>query len=144
MATQSHISVFDESLHRTHDWLRELELLAGLDNQAQAYSILREVLHALRDRLSPDEAADLASELPMIVRGFYYEGYQPSKTPTKHRTREAFFNTLREQTRRINTLDPGVAVGCVFKLLSHRISEGEINDIRHVLPKELREMWPRP
>lgn len=144
MTTQSHVSVFDKSLHRTHDWLRELELLAGLDNQAQAYSILREVLHALRDRLSPDEAADLASELPMIIRGFYYEGYQPSKTPTKERTRQAFFDTIRDKTRRIEALDPAVAVGCVFKLLSHRISEGEISDIRHVLPEELREMWPKP
>lgn len=144
MTTQSHISVFDESLHRTHDWLRELELLAGLDNQAQAYSILREVLQALRDRLSPDEAADLAAELPMIVRGFYYEGYQPSRTPTKQRTRQAFFDTIRDKTRRIEALDPAVAVGCVFKLLSHRISEGEISDIRHVLPEELREMWPKP
>lgn len=144
MTARTHVSVFDESLQRTHDWLRELEDLAGLDSQAQAYSILREVLHALRDRLSPDEAADLASELPMIIRGFYYEGYQPSKTPTHYKTRQAFFETIRERTKRIGDVDPAVAVGCVFKMLSHRISAGELSDIRHVLPQELREMWPKP
>ena len=144
MTSRTHVSVFDESLHCTHDWLRELEDLIGLDNQAQACSILREVLHALRDRLSPDEAADLASQLPMIIRGFYYEGYQPSRTPTHYRTRQEFYETIRERTLRVGDVDPAVAVGCVFKMLSHRISQGEISDIRHVLPEELREMWPRP
>ena len=144
MKTESHVPVFDETLHRTHDWLREVELLAGLDTQAQAYSVLRVVLHALRDRLTPEEAADLASELPMMVRGFYYEGWKPSKTPTRQRTRQAFFETIREHTLRAANLDPAVAVGCVFKMLSHRISAGEISDIRHVLPQELREMWPKP
>ena len=144
MTTESHISVFDESLHQTHDWLRELEMVAGLESQAQAYSILREVLHALRDCLSPDEAADLASELPMVIRGFFYEGWEPAKTPTRLRTRQAFFETIREQTLRVADMDPAVAVGSVFKVLSHRISVGEISDIRHVLPKELSDMWPRP
>lgn len=144
MKTQSHVPAFDESLHRTHDWLGELEMLAGLDSQSQAYSILRVVLHALRDRLSPNEAADLASELPMIIRGFYYEGWAPAKTPTHYRTRQAFYDTIREHTLKVADLDPAVAVGCVFKMLSHRISEGEISDIRHTLPEELRDMWPKP
>ena len=144
MKTESHVSVFDESMQRSHDWLLELELLLGVESQSQAYSILRTVLHALRDRLCPDEAADLAAQLPMMIRGLYYEGYKPAKTPTHIRSRQAFLDSIREECRRIDGLDPAVATGCVFLLLNTRISEGEINDIRHVLPQELRDMWPKP
>jgi len=35
---------------------------------------LSAVLHALRDRLTVSEAAQLGAQLPMLVRGFYYEG----------------------------------------------------------------------
>jgi hypothetical protein len=30
----------------------------------------------------------------------------------------------------------------VFTVLARRVTEGEIEDVRHVLPSELRELWP--
>lgn len=143
MKAETHVSVFDESLQKAHGWLQELELVAGLENQSQAYSVLRAVLHALRDRLAVNEAADLAAQLPMIIRGFYYEGWKPAATPTRVRTRQAFLDSIRPQTERIGGLDPAVAVGAVFTMLNHRISRGEIADIRHALPEELGGMWPQ-
>ncbi len=40
------------------------------------------------------------------------------------------------------TFDAEKAVRSVFQLLDHRISEGEIDDIRHMLPEEVRSLWP--
>jgi uncharacterized protein (DUF2267 family) len=142
MKAETHVSVFDESLQKTHVWLEELELIASLDSHTQAYSVLRVVLHALRDELPLNEAVDLAAELPMIIRGFYYEGWRPSAAPRHYRTREAFFDAIRPQIERVSKIDPAVAVGSVFMMLNHRISRGEIKDIRHVLPAPLRQLWP--
>jgi uncharacterized protein (DUF2267 family) len=40
------------------------------------------------------------------------------------------------------TFDAEKAVRSVFMLLDHRISEGKIEDIRYMLPEEVRSLWP--
>jgi uncharacterized protein (DUF2267 family) len=30
----------------------------------------------------------------------------------------------------------------VFALLANRVAEGEIEDVKHLLPAEIRELWP--
>lgn len=139
--TVSHVSVFDETLQRTQEWLRELEMIASLRNQSQAYSALRAVLHTLRDRLMPNEAADLAAQLPMLVRGIYYEGWKPAATPTRLKTREDFVQAVRAKLGRNSDINPLVAMQAVFSLLNDRITRGEIEDVRHAMPRELRELW---
>ena len=140
--TESHVPVFESTLQTTHKWLRELELLASLRDESEAYSVLRVVFHALRDRLTPDEAVNLAAELPMLIRGFYYEGWKPSATPTKLRTLGDFLRDMPPLPSPDETFDAEKAVRSVFLLLDHRISEGEIDDIRHMLPEEVRSLWP--
>lgn len=139
--TVSHVSVFDETLQKTHEWLRELEMIASLRNQSQAYSALRAVLHTLRDRLMPNEAADLAAQLPMLVRGIYYEGWKPAATPTRLKAREDFVQAVRAKLGRNSDINPLVAMQAVFSLLNDRITRGEIEDVRHAMPRELRELW---
>jgi len=69
---ETHIRAFDSTLQTTHRWLQELELAASLDN----------------------EAVHLGAELPMLIRGFYYEGWKPSSTPKKQRSLEAFLEGM--------------------------------------------------
>jgi uncharacterized protein (DUF2267 family) len=140
--TETHIRAFDSTLQTTHRWLKELELVASLDNEAEAYSVLRAVLHALRDRLPPDEAIHLGAELPMLIRGFYYEGWKPSSTPKKQRSLEAFLEGMQPLPRLGGELDAEQALRSVFLMLDHRISEGEIADVRQAMPEEVRKLWP--
>src|SRR5918999_2423916 len=82
--------VFDHTVQVTNEWLKGVERELGAANRHRAYLALRSTLHALRDELVPDEAVHLAAQLPMLVRGFYYEGWDPSRTPVKDRDREDF------------------------------------------------------
>jgi uncharacterized protein (DUF2267 family) len=141
--SESHVPTFDATLQTTHRWLNELKMVASLENEAQAYSVLRSVLHGLRDRLPVDEAAHLGAELPMLVRGFYYEGWKPSVTPKKQRSLDALMQNLEPMPDLGGELRREDLLRSVFLMLDHRISEGEINDVRQAMPAEVRELWPR-
>ncbi|MFW6060538.1 MAG: DUF2267 domain-containing protein [Phycisphaeraceae bacterium] len=140
----SHVSVFDQTLQKTHAWLDSLTHQAHLENHSQAYSALRAVLHALRDRLTVEEATDLGAQLPMLVRGIYYEGWNPSKTPHKQeRHLQPFLDDISREMRNASlTIDPVHAARSVFGLLQDKVSAGEIRDIKQMLPQEIRELWP--
>lgn len=138
------VDVLESTYQKTHGWLRELVEIGDLEGEPQAYSALRAVLHALRDRLTVNEAADLAAQLPLLVRGVYYEGWVPSAVPVKQRHREEFLEAVREQMRHDVNLDVSQAAEAVFELLARKITAGELRDVTGMLPGEVREMWPEP
>ena len=136
------IDAFDTTVQKSHLWLKELMDLGHFDSEEQAYTALSAVLHSLRDRLTVNEAAQLASELPMLIRGLYYEGYKPSLAPNKERTLQQFLDSIRESLRGNRLIDPRYAAVSVFQLLNEKISAGEINDIKRMLPENIRQLWP--
>jgi uncharacterized protein (DUF2267 family) len=138
------LSVFDSTINITNVWLNEIMEEGGWRNKQTAYVALRAVLHALRDRLSVDEAAHLGAQLPMLIRGIYYEGWDPSKNPTRDRSIVKFLDHIASDLRAANQVGPEACARAVFAVLSRRISEGEIDDIRGALPAELQALWPEP
>ena len=112
------LDVFDRTLQITNIWLKELMEKLGTEDRHRAYLALRATLHALRDRLPVVEAADLAAQLPMLVRGFYYEGYRPADKPLKERHKEEFLAHVRDQFRKDPDVDPEAIVRAVFELPS--------------------------
>ena len=71
------LDVFDTTVHKTHVWLNDIMQELGWEDRHKAYLGLRTTLHALRDRLTVEETAQLAAQLPMLIRGLYYEGWDP-------------------------------------------------------------------
>lgn len=135
--------VFDRTVQKCNLWLKELGDSLHTDEPHDAYLALRTVLHALRDRLPPEEAADLAAQLPMLLKGVFYEGWRPGATPVKIRDRQAFLDAMREPLgSRMPHPDPERITRAVFELLARHVSEGEIAQIVSGLPAELRELWP--
>jgi uncharacterized protein (DUF2267 family) len=138
----STISAFGGSIQLTHSWLKELCADLGWgDDQGRAYDALRAVLHALRDRLTVAETADLAAQLPMLVRGFYYEGWRPTGKPLRERRKEEFLAHVAGEFPPPPFDDTEEIVRAVFRLLERRVSGGEIDDIKASLPTAIRVLW---
>jgi uncharacterized protein (DUF2267 family) len=135
------LEVFDTTVHKTNSWLKELMQELHRDDRRKAYLALRATLHVLRDRLTVEVVAQLGAQLPMLVRGFYYEGWDPTRTPMKLRDREEFLGLIREEFRADETLNPELIARAVFTVLANRVTEGEIEDVKHILPTEIRQLW---
>ena len=139
------LEVFDTTVQKTNIWLNAIMQRLGTDDRRRAYEGLRGVLHALRDRLLVEEAAQLSAQLPMLVRGIYFEGWRPTGKPVKERHKEQFIERVRASLTqgRSPDQDPEAVIRAVFAVLAERVSEGEIADVQEVLPQELRDLWPQ-
>lgn len=131
---------FDNTVQKTNELLKDIEEQLGWEGRRhQSYTALRTVLHALRDRLTVEEASEMASQLPMLVKGIFYEGWDPSSMPKKV-SREQFLQQIRQQFKfSIEGERGGIGevIRAVLKALKKYISVGEAEDIVSILPKDL-------
>ena len=135
--------LFDETIQKTQIWLNELRDELEWENPAGVLAALRAALHTLRDRLLPGEAAQLGAQLPLLVRGLYYEGWRPAGEPWKERHREAFLARLKHEMHGYaEKKEPEAVARAVFLVLSRHVSEGEIEEVKQLLPAEIRDLWP--
>ncbi len=141
MSTSGFESI-DHTVQLTHEWINELDDYLGWDNRPRAYRLLRSVLQALHDWLPTNDAAHLGAQLPTLLRGVYYEHWRPAATPVKPRDRESFLARIDQAFAADPIDDTASAVMDVLRLLSARLSPGEIEKVRHALPGHIRELWP--
>jgi len=135
------VSAFDSTLQTTNVWLNDLMDRMGWKDKHRAYHALRVVLHALRDRLPVEQAAALGAQLPMLVRGFYYEGWHPSGKPVKERHKDDFLTPVLMAFRDDLGVNPEEVARAVFQVIAHHVSPGEIKHLKFSLPGEIRSLW---
>jgi uncharacterized protein (DUF2267 family) len=140
--SETGLEVFDTTVQKTNSWLKDVMVELGWEDRQRAYLALRSTLHALRDRLTVEETAQLAAQLPMLIRGFYYEGWNPAHTPVRERSRREFLARVEAGFSHAAPIDAELIAQAVFAVLAARISEGEIRDVEQVLPQEIRDLWP--
>jgi uncharacterized protein (DUF2267 family) len=133
----------DVAVQQAHVWINDLDRRLEWQNKARAYRLLKAVLHALRDHLPVNEAANLGAQLPTLIRGVYYDQWRPATTPLKERHLDQFVATVEKAFKKDPLGDPAGEIAAVFALLSDKVSAGEIADVRQSLPGEIRSLWDR-
>jgi uncharacterized protein (DUF2267 family) len=137
------LEIFDASLQKTQVWVNDLISELGWEGRPhKACLALRTALHALRDRLTVEEAVHLGAQLPILIRGIYYEGWKLTGKPVKERHKSEFLEHIAKAFRDDDTVDPEKVMRAVLQVLARHISEGETRNVKHLLPKTLQELWP--
>jgi len=135
----SGLDVFDKTLQTTNIWLDEIMADVGPDRQI-AWKVLSVVLHKLRDRVTLGLAAHLGAELPLLVRGVYYDQFEPAKLPADW-SAEDFVKEVARWLSDVRPVEPKLAIRTVFAVLSRHVSRGQIAKIQDALPQDLRSLW---
>lgn len=134
----------DHTVQLTHVWINDLDARLGWENKHRSYRLLRTVLQTLRDWLRVEEAAGLGAQLPELLRGVYYEHWRPAATPIKKRSKTDFIARIDAGFRTDPIVFTPDAISAVFELLSDKITPGEIAQVHHALPADIRALWPLP
>lgn len=138
------LDVIEHSVHLAHDWVNELTGRLDWSSKRSALRLMRVTMHHIRDHLPVDELAQFSAQLPVLVRGFFFEGWVPKRTPIKERHEYEFIAYIDEQMADTEEYRGREDIKCVFDLLNARLSRGEIEDVRACLPVDLRDIWTAP
>lgn len=135
------VDVFQSTLQKTGEWLRDIRESLGWDSDQRAYTALRAVLQTLRDRLPTVEAVHLGSQLPMLIRGFYYEGWTPLDKPVKF-TRAEFLMCVAASFGNDPNVEVVPIVQTVIEVLAAHTSLNLVHKIAGLLPKDFADLTP--
>lgn len=138
--TQGH-HAFDHALQEANIWLKSAEKHLHC-SEHEAYQALRVTLQALRDSLPLENAVKLAAQFPTLIRGVYYEGWHLAAQQASGRSDEAFSHHIRQSLPERFPMDGRTVAKGIFEVLWERLDPGETAKIIHLMPADLRHLWP--
>jgi uncharacterized protein (DUF2267 family) len=136
--TRTGVDSLDRSIEKTNAWLADVATTFGTEDRRLAYKVTRSWLHTLRDRLPVQVAAHLAAQLPELLRGVFYEGWNPSRVPVKYGRDDYLARFVREA--QIHATEAPNALRLVTAALSRHISAGAIAEAKAVLPADIASL----
>lgn len=132
------VNSLDRAVDKANAWLADIDAGFGTDDRQLAYRVLRAWLHCLRDRLSVEVAAHFAAQLPELLRGMFYDGWNPSRVPQRYDRGEYVTRFAREA--RVHDSDVAKAAGIVTMVARKHMSAGVVAQAFDRLPAGLREV----
>jgi uncharacterized protein (DUF2267 family) len=132
------VSNLDHSIDKAVAWLAEVATAFGTDDKRFAYRVTRAWMHALRDRLPVPVAAHLAAQLPELLRGVFYDGWNPSRVPIKYDSAEYVRRFAREAT--IHDAEVPRSAALVAGVVRRHISHGALDEALDTLPADIRQL----
>ena len=134
------LEAIESSTQKTHEWIGSTAAATHLEKR-DAYKALRAVLHTMRDRLTLNDAVHFAAQLPMFLRGLFYDGWEPAKVPVKMSSTE-FLQSVQQKIVSDEVIDPLRITRRVFAVIMSFVGVGEMEKIKHCFPKDLQELFP--
>jgi uncharacterized protein (DUF2267 family) len=138
------LSVFDTTVQKTNVWVNDLASELKWDDKKNVFQAMRATLHALRDRMPAEEAVHLGAQLPILLKGFYYEDWSSPNQPSTEKSKDEFLAHIQTELQKsMSEFNAEEVARAVFRLLAMRVSTGEIEDVTTMMPKEVEALWPQ-
>lgn len=129
------VGVIDRTVEKTYEWLERLSRELDTEDHQHAYAVLRAVLHTMRDRIGPEVSVHLAAQLPLLVRGIFYEGWDPDRTPQRL-TLDEFLSRVEREANLKGTSEAEGATRAVMRVLWDELAPGTMDHVIAVLPED--------
>lgn len=131
-------------------FVKELAVRLGSpEDRDRAARVLRNILHLLRDQITPQESVQLLAQLPMFLKAVYVDGWKFNNKHNKIKDYDEFVSEVRyPKARKIYTdfmskEEAEAAIYIVFDMIEEKVSPGEINDLVNTLPTQLKPFFER-
>jgi uncharacterized protein (DUF2267 family) len=111
----------------------------GDEDRPGAVRATAAVFHALRDRLTPEEADQLCAQLPVALKVVWEEGEKSGRRPLKLHSEE-FCRRVAKEAKAPDREGRRVTLA-VFAALKEQLSPGEADDVLTQLPRDLKALW---
>lgn len=136
-------SVFEPAIRTAEGWVESVAREFGTDDRKFAYRALRAWLHGLRDQLPVQSCAHFAAQLPEVLRGVYYEGWNPGRVPADHDV-DAYLRRFADEAR-VRPAEVRRVASTVTAALHLHLSGAQLSTALEQLPERLRELlWVAP
>ena len=136
------VDSLDRSIEKTNAWLGDVAASFGTEDRRLAYRVARSWLHTLRDRLPVPIAAHIAAQLPELLRGVFYDGWNPSKVPIKYSKDEYIARFAKDA--QIHHTEVPRAGRLVTSAFGRHLSAGAMNEALGALPADIRKLVAAP
>jgi len=136
------ITLLNRNIHKTFEWLRDIENNTQweYEDKARALDILRVVLHELRDNLMLNDLAHFSAQLPTVISGILFEGWNPNHSLRKE---GEFAESIKAHLPQVYVegTDINQAIKSVFLTIDKNIDKNEFEKLRKILLKGIRLLF---
>ncbi|MBD0421762.1 DUF2267 domain-containing protein [Streptomyces sp. TRM S81-3] len=133
---------FEHAIHTANIWLKAVSEALGTEDRHFAHRVLRAWLHTFRDRLTVDVTAHFAAQLPELLRGVYYDGWNPSAVPIKY-DRDGYVNRFAQEAK-VKAEDVPEIASVVTAVVRRQVSPGTVESAVEQIPHEIRGLLLQP
>jgi uncharacterized protein (DUF2267 family) len=134
------VDSIERTVEKTREWVAQLADELGTEDGQMTWRVLKAYLQLLRDRLTIDEGAQLAAQLPHLLRGAFYEGFDPGHQPEPIRQREVFLARFAQRAGLDDIDQAERAAAAATRVLRRHVTAGELDDVLAQLPREIRDV----
>jgi uncharacterized protein (DUF2267 family) len=138
MRDTSKVAALDHAMHAAHTWVNEIAREFDTDDREFAYGVLRGWLHTLRDRLTVEAAAHFAAQLPDLVRGVFYAGWDPTAVPVKFDEKAYTVRFAKEANIAVH--DVAKASAAVTAVLMRLLPPAQVTKVLDQLPDDIKTL----
>ena len=139
--SQQGLETIESTTQKTHEWIVRIAATEHMEKR-EAWKALRAVLQTVRDRLPLDVAVHFGEQLPMLIRGLYYEGWEPSKVPIKLTLRQ-FLDAVQTKIVAERMFDPIDVTQHVLSVIAIYVGGGEMEKVKRSLPSDMQNLFPQ-
>ena len=136
------------ALKKTNDhtiiFLKKMMNTGEFRSPDHAFVVLRATMKALRDRIGPGEAFHLGGQLPALLRGYFFEGYDMTnvkKVQGTSRGVNQFMGEVKDYIDQYDFMDLEKVVPIALNVLLQSIDQGEADQIVNQLPTEIQNLF---